>query len=101
MRDGDHIPLVHHLLIGKVCNVLIDNPLLDRLQQRLLVHDFSAGEVHELDTLFHHGKDVLIDISLCLIIQRHMDRDEISLGQNARQTVPVLDAARKLPRRID
>ena len=87
--------------IRKVSYILFDFSGFQRLDQSILIHQKVTGKVQKDHALFHLVEGVLVDHLLCVIHQRNMNGDVITLGVDLVQSLAVVDGTGQIPGSVD
>ena len=97
MRERDDTGRVEQLAAREVADIGAELTGFQGLNHRLLVHDLVAREVQQHGALLHEVQARRIDDATGVIIQRHMERDHIRLGDQIVDADGALGHRRELP----
>ena len=101
MRNGDHAVQIEQRVAREIGHIAADAAVAQRVHQRRLVHEAAARKVHDAHALAADGQAAGADHAAGLLVERHVQGDEVALGEQRVQRVFPLDLLRQLPRVLD
>jgi len=101
MRDGYAPVHLDELFVGEVRHVAAHDPVGESLLEVRGIHEFPSGEVQEHGTFLHDGELIRIDGSTGVLVQRHVQGDEVGVGKELFQARGPLGVAGQHPCRLD